>query len=101
MHLEILSAARPQPGRLARRWAIVTCALLVTLSACAAPGPAATSTSSAPAAPARSGPKAITIAFPVDPTALGGSMSGLGAAAVPSRYFKEFDNAYLTTYNQN
>ena len=46
------------------------------------------------------GPKAITIAFPIDPTALGGSASGLGAAVVPSRYFKEFPNAYLTTYNQ-
>jgi len=47
----------------------------------------------------RAGPKTITIAFPIDPTALGGSMSGLGAAAVPSRYFREFPNAYLTTYN--
>src|SRR3954470_23760296 len=51
-------------------------------------------------APTRSAPKSITIAFPIDPTALAGSMSGLGLAAVPSRYFREFDNAYLTTYNQ-
>jgi len=51
------------------------------------------------AAVVRSGPKAITIAFPIDPIALGGSASGLGAATVPSRYFKEFTNAYLTTYN--
>lgn len=51
-------------------------------------------------APARSGPKSITIALPIDPTALGGSMQGLGAAAVPTRYFKEFPNAYLTTLDQ-
>ena len=36
----------------------------------------------------RSGPKSITIVLPIDPTALAGSMSGLGAAAVPTRYFK-------------
>jgi hypothetical protein len=54
-------------------------------------------TSIGAAAPARSGPKSITIALPIDPTALGGSMQGLGAAAVPTRYFKEFPNAYLTT----
>ncbi len=51
-------------------------------------------------APARVGPKSITIVLPIDPTALAGSMSGLGAAAVPTRYFKEFPNAYLTTLDQ-
>jgi peptide/nickel transport system substrate-binding protein len=52
-------------------------------------------------APARSGPKSIAIVLPIDPTALGGSMQGLGAAAVPTRYFKEFPNAYLTTLDQH
>jgi peptide/nickel transport system substrate-binding protein len=56
--------------------------------------------SSSASTPARSGPKAITIVLPIDPTALGGSMQGLGAAAVPTRYFKEFPNAYLTTLDQ-
>jgi peptide/nickel transport system substrate-binding protein len=60
--------------------------------------PGETTPGSAGNAPsARSGPKSITIVLPIDPTALGGSMQGLGAAAVPTRYFKEFPNAYLTT----
>ena len=52
------------------------------------------------APPARVGPKSISIVLPIDPTALGGSMQGLGAAAVPTRYFKEFPNAYLTTLDR-
>ncbi|HEY3118084.1 MAG TPA: hypothetical protein VGK54_15180, partial [Chloroflexota bacterium] len=51
-------------------------------------------------APAPSGPKSITIVLPIDVTSLGGSLQGLGAAAVPTRYFKEFPNAYLTTLDQ-
>jgi peptide/nickel transport system substrate-binding protein len=31
---------------------------------------------------------------------LAGGITGSGAAVVPSRYFKEFPNAYLTTYTQ-
>src|SRR5581483_4115985 len=66
----------------------------------AAQAPQGAAVSSA-APPARSGPKAIVIALPIDPTALGGGMQGLGPAAVPTRYFKEFPNAYLTTLNQH
>src|SRR4029453_18464500 len=81
-------------------WRMLLTALLVALSGC-------TSSPSAPVAPSaqqglpRGGLKTLTIAFPIDPTSLGGSPSGVGAAAVPTRYFKEFDNAYLTTYNAN
>src|SRR5205823_7060353 len=73
---------------------------LLVLSGCAS-APAAPTSSGVgqPAAP--SAPKSITIAFPHDPNSLGGSLAGGNqAAVVPSRYFREFDNAYLTTYNQ-
>jgi peptide/nickel transport system substrate-binding protein len=76
-------------------------ALLVAAMGCAA-SPSGQVAGGGPAAavtPARGGPKAITIALPIDPTALAGGMLGLGAATVPSRYFKEFPNAYLSTYN--
>jgi len=75
--------------------------LIMLVAGCAAPAsqnPQGTS-SDAPA-PARSGPKSITIVLPIDPTSLAGSMQGVGAAAVPTRYFKEFPNAYLTTLDQ-
>src|SRR5713226_7270552 len=82
---------------LKRAWRRPLVALLFAASGCAT-GPSAQAVPGAPT-PERPAPKSITIAFPIDPTALGGSMSGLGAAAVPSRYFREFANAYLTTYN--
>src|ERR1051325_1355652 len=72
---------------------------ILCLAACAAPaGPS--SGSGGPSAPAPSGPKSITIVLPIDVTSLGGSLQGLGAAAVPTRYFKEFPNAYMTTLDQ-
>src|SRR5437763_658753 len=80
---------------------LLLAALLVAASGCAA-SPSSQADRGAPTTavtPARSGPKAIAIAFPIDPTALSGGMLGLGAATVPSRFFKEFPNAYLTTYN--
>src|SRR6266542_3518968 len=85
-------------SRLKRAADLVLVTLVVTASGCAT-SPSSEAQPGAPTAPARTGPKAITIAFPIDPTALAGSMSGLGLAAVPSRYFREFANAYLTTYN--
>src|SRR4051794_27685852 len=74
-------------------------ATVLTLTGCAA-GPAPQDIAGDQPTSTR-GPKSITIAFPLDPNSLGGSLSGGNqAAVVPSRYFREFDNAYLTTYNQ-
>lgn len=53
-----------------------------------------------PAVTGRVGPKSLTVALPIDPISLAGGITGNGGAVVPSRYFKEFPNAYLTTYNQ-
>jgi peptide/nickel transport system substrate-binding protein len=83
-----------------RDWPIFL-ALAVLATGCSAPArqtPPGVASEVAP--PVRSGPKAITIVLPIDPTSLNGSMQGLGAAAVPTRYFKEFPNAYLTTLDQ-
>jgi peptide/nickel transport system substrate-binding protein len=71
--------------------------VLLLLSACSAP-PSAPQQAAAPPVGQRSGPKSITIALPIDPIGLAGSMIA-GLAVVPSRYFREFPNAYLTTYN--
>src|SRR5579885_2876950 len=80
---------------------LVLAVLLVGLTGCVASPQAQTdrgaaSTSSPSGA---SGPKVITVALPIDPIALGGGLSGSGLATVPSRYFREFTNAYLTTYD--
>ena len=77
-------------------WRVALAGLVVVISGCAGT-PAAPERSTTPSQ-GRTGPKTVTIAFPIDPIALGGSMSG-GVAVVPSRYFREFPNAYLTTYN--
>ena len=71
--------------------------LILVLSACTA-SPAARQEPAVSAPAGRSGPKAITIALPIDPIGLAGNMMG-ALAVVPSRYFREFTNAYLTTYN--
>src|SRR5579871_484261 len=87
-------AAIGTSSRLAWGWCVLLAGLTVLSSGCAA-------NASAPAVPAsveRRGPVAITIALPGDPTALGGSMTS-GVAVVPSRYFREFPNAYLTTHD--
>src|SRR5437762_2773446 len=73
---------------------------VLVMSGCVS-GPAVPTSSGASQPAAPSAPKFITIAFPLDPNSLGGSLTGGNqAAVVPSRYFREFDNAYLTTYNQ-
>jgi len=85
------------------RWGshLLIAGLLLGLTACAASpqGQADRGAPTAAVAPARSGPKAIIIALPIDPISLAGGMQGPGLAMVPSRYFKEFPNAYLTTYD--
>jgi peptide/nickel transport system substrate-binding protein len=81
---------------LARCWHASMVGLVAALTGCAA-----IPQSPAPISPAAGpgGAKSITIALPTDPIALAGSLSGGGKAVVPSRYFREFPNAYLTTYN--
>src|SRR5437016_13849515 len=64
------------------------------------PTPPSPSTFGGSTTPPPSGPKSITIVLPIDVTSMGGSLQGLGAAAVPTRYFKEFPNAYLTTLDR-
>ncbi|HZT08668.1 MAG TPA: ABC transporter substrate-binding protein [Chloroflexota bacterium] len=77
---------------------VVAGVLVLAFAACAAPS-SPSKAPGTPAAPAqRSGPKALTIALPVEPPALGGSVI-IGVSAVPSRYFREFPNAYLTTHD--
>jgi peptide/nickel transport system substrate-binding protein len=70
--------------------------LVAALTSCTA-GPQAPAPILPTAGPG--GTKSIAIALPTDPIALAGSLSGGGKAVVPSRYFREFPNAYLTTYN--
>jgi peptide/nickel transport system substrate-binding protein len=85
-------------GRLRAR--LLAVAVLFITGGCAS-GPAAPASSGASQPAAPSAPKSITIAFPHDPNSLGGSLAGGSqSAVVPSRYFREFPNAYLTTYNQ-
>lgn len=71
--------------------------LLLLVSGCAGSPMSREAPAPVPAA-GRAGPKSLTVALPIDPTSLAGTMA-LGVATVPSRYFKEFPNAYLTTYN--
>lgn len=97
MRIAIRSAAVSRAPWLKWGWRVTLTALLVTVSGCATPSGQVEPR--APTAAGRSGPKAITISLPIDPNQLGGSSSGRSAAVVPSRYFKEFINAYLTTYN--
>lgn len=78
-------------------WLALLLALMLPLGGCGPAGQTSTGSTGA-ASPARTGPKSITIALPVEPPALGGSVI-IGVSAVPARYFREFPNAYLTTYN--
>ncbi|HZT05467.1 MAG TPA: peptide ABC transporter substrate-binding protein [Chloroflexota bacterium] len=82
-----------------KRGASANVAALVVIATGCVGGPSGRAAPGAQAPATETSPKSITIAFPIDPTALAGSMSGLGAAAVPSRYFREFTNAYLTTHD--
>src|SRR6476659_193413 len=81
--------------RLARRIALV--GVMFATFGCAT-APSSKLESATPPTAVRTGPKSITIALPVEPPALGGSVI-IGVTAVPSRYFREFPNAYLTAYD--
>ncbi len=81
-------------------WAGALAILLIVATSCAV-GPVGQRQPGEAIAPARSGPKSITLSLPIDPIGLAGGMAGNGAAVVPSRYFREFPNAYLTTYDPN
>ncbi len=94
------TARRPRYWYVWRLFVVLTVLSVVRAGCAGTTGQVPEGASTAGAPPARTGPKAITIVLPIDPTALGGSMQGLGAAAVPTRYFKEFPNAYLTTLDQ-
>lgn len=85
----------------AHGWRVLGALLLVVGAGCAAnpAGQAERGSMTPVAVPERVGPKAITIILPIDPISLGGGIQGNGLATVPTRYFKEFPNAYLTTYN--
>jgi peptide/nickel transport system substrate-binding protein len=96
MRVRIAGPAVSRGSWLARGWRVALVGLVVVLCGCAA-GPSSPERPAA-SAPGRSGPKSITIALPIDPIALAGSMMG-ALAVVPSRYFREFPNAYLTTYD--
>jgi len=80
-----------------RYWRIALVGVLLATFGCSG-APSSKVESTTPPTEVRTGPKSITIALPVDPPALGGSVI-IGVSAVPSRYFREFPNAYLTAYN--
>lgn len=74
--------------------------LLVVLVGCArptaAPGASAPREEAGSAAPQRA-PTSISIVLPVEIGAFSTRLEAVGGNAVPSRYFHEFVNAYLTT----